>query len=232
MVEGVHLAFAGQCLHRLFFPGGAVVGDVVDHLGREHEVAAVDPVAVALRLFLEADDALAVDVDRAEAPGRLHRGHGGQLAVFLVEGERGADVDVGDAVAIGEAECFIVLDVLAHALQAAAGQRVGAGVDQRDFPRLGMALVHFHAVLLQVEGDVRGMQEIVGEEFLDDVAAIAAADDEIVDAVRRIAFQDVPQNRLAADFHHGLGFDRGFLTEPRTEPTGENDCFHATSSID
>ena len=40
-------------------------------------------------------------------------------------------------------------------------------------------------LFVHVEGDVRGVQEVVGEVLLDDVALVAATDDEVVDAVLR-----------------------------------------------
>jgi hypothetical protein len=48
------------------------------------------------------------------------------------------------------------------------------------------------------------MPTIIQEEFLDLIALIAKANHEIPDAVQGVAFHDVPQNRPAADFHHGL----------------------------
>jgi cell division protein ZapA (FtsZ GTPase activity inhibitor) len=39
--------------------------------------------------------------------------------------------------------------------------------------------VHLHAVVREVEGDVGRMQEVVGEILLDDIALVAAADDEV-----------------------------------------------------
>ena len=67
------------------------------------------------------------------------------------------------------------------------GRRSGvlAGVDQGDAPGVGYGVVDGHAVVGEVEGDVGGVQEVVGEELLDDVALVAEADDEVVDAVGR-----------------------------------------------
>jgi hypothetical protein len=41
-----------------------------------------------------------------------------------------------------------------------------------------------HLVEAQVKGDIRVMEKVVREVFLDDVAFVAAADNEIVNAVR------------------------------------------------
>ena len=53
-------------------------------------------------------DLVAVEADAAEAGRRPHRGDRRQLAVRLVEVEQLGDVDVGDAVAVGQQERLVV----------------------------------------------------------------------------------------------------------------------------
>ena len=65
------------------------------------------------------------------------------------------------------------------------------------------------------------MEEVVGEVFLDDVALVSAADDEVVDAVLGVELEDVPEDGSAADFDHGLGAEGGFFTEACAEAAGE-----------
>src|SRR5687767_2538331 len=67
MLVGAQLALAREALQRRRFPAGGVTLDVVDDRGLEHEEAAVDPAAVAHRLFLEAGHLGAVHAERAEA---------------------------------------------------------------------------------------------------------------------------------------------------------------------
>ena len=55
------------------------------------------------------------------------------------------------------------------------------------------------------------MQKIVGEVFFDYIAFVAAADDEIVDAVRRINLHYVPKHGTAPDLNHGLRAEMGFF---------------------
>ena len=86
--------------------------------------------------------------------------------------------------------------------------------------------MHGHLVAGDVEGDVGGVQEVVGEVLLDDVALVSQADDEVVDALLRVELEDVPEDGLAADLDHGLGADGGFFTETRAETAGEDDRFH------
>ena len=60
-------------------------------------------------------------------------------AMLAVEFDRGADVDVGDAVAVGQAEGLVVVEILQRTrLMRPPVMRVVAGVDQRDLPRLGV----------------------------------------------------------------------------------------------
>jgi hypothetical protein len=134
-------------------------------------------------------------------------------------------VHVREAVAVREAE-VLSPEVVLHALQSPAGLRLLAGVDQRHLPRLGVTVVDLDAVLREVDGHVGRVDEVVREVLLDDVALVAQADDELVDPMRRVDLHQVPQDRLAADLDHGLGFQVGLLGEPRPEPAREYDGLH------
>ena len=70
------------------------------------------------------------------------------------------------------------------------------------------------------------MQKIVGEIFLDDVAAVAAANHKVVHSVRGIHLHDVPQNGASSDFDHGLWFKMGFLGNASSKTTCKYDGFH------
>ena len=84
----------------------------------------------------------------------------------------------------------------------------------------------FHTVGLDVERHVGGVQEVVREVFLDDVAFVAETDHEIVDSVMGVDFHDVPQDGLAANFDHRLGLQVRLFTYASAKPARENDCFH------
>ena len=75
--------------------------------------------------------------------------------------------------------------ILSDPLQASAGHRIFTGIDQGDFPGLGIAAMDMHLVGAHVEGDVGGVERIIGEIFLDHISLVAAADDEIRDANAR-----------------------------------------------
>src|SRR3546814_8931808 len=69
------LALRGQCLVLLACAVGLVAFDVVEHLGLEDEEAAVDVVAVVVRLLAEAAHPLFAgqQAEGAEAAGLVHR---------------------------------------------------------------------------------------------------------------------------------------------------------------
>ena len=104
------------------------------------------------------------------------------------------DVHIAEAVTVSQAKVFLV-QVGRDAFDAAAGLGQFAGIHQGDAPGFGPLLVDFHAVVGHVESDIGSMGEVVGEEFLDDIAAIAQADDEVIDAVAGVVLHDVPEDR-------------------------------------
>ena len=100
------------------------------------------------------------------------------------------------------------------------------GVDQRHAPRLGILVMYLHTVFGHVEGDIRHVQEVIGEVFLDHIALVTTADHEIGDTMSAIDFHNVPQDRTAADFDHGLGTQVAFFGNPRAQTTGKYHGFH------
>ena len=70
------------------------------------------------------------------------------------------------------------------------------------------------------------MEEIIGEIFLDQVALIAQANDEIIDPRGAVNLHDVPQDRHSADLDHRLRPHICLLRETRAEPAGQDDSLH------
>ncbi len=230
MAVGPQLTAAGQLGEHVGLEQAGVGLDQVAHRGLEHQEAAIDPGLLAVSLLLKIADAIAVEVERAVAAGGLHSGEGGLQALLAVMGDQSIHVDVGHPIAIGEAEGLIT-EVGAHPAQAPTGFGLVAGVDQRDLPGLGGALVHLHVVAhIHVEGDITGVQEVIRKIFLDHVALVATAHDEIVNAERAVDLEDVPENRQAAYLHQRLGTHHGFFGEAGAPTTGKDDGFHASRS--
>ena len=225
--EGVDLAFRDERFDGFALEHLEIVGDGVDGFGFEDEEAAVDPAALVGGFFLEGVDLGVFEAESAEAGDGLDAGEGDELAVVFVELDGFGDVDVSDTVAIGHAEGFARGEVLRDAAETAAGAGVVAGVDEGDAPGLGDGVENFHLVIAHVEGDVGHVEEVVGEVLLDDVALVAAADDEVVDAVLGVELEDVPEDGPAANFHHGLGTEGGLFADAGAEPAGEDNGFHS-----
>ena len=77
------------------------------------------------------DAVVAVELRDAELQLGPHDGHVARRAVRGVVGGQRGEVDVGDAVGVGEREAPVP-DAVAHAVHAPAGRRVQAGVDALD----------------------------------------------------------------------------------------------------
>jgi len=227
VLKGIELIHGGDAWQAVALPNRLIALDQVEHLGFEHEEAAIDPGTITLGLLFKGKHPAALELQRAEAARGLHGGEGGPTALLLVKGDGFSDVHIANAIAIGEAEGAFALEIGRHAPEAAAGERFGAGVDQGDAPGFSFAMVHLHLVGGHVKGDIAGMQKVVGEVFLDQVALVAKANNEIVDAMGGIDLEDVPEDRQAADFHHWFGAEAGFFAEAGAEAAGENYGYHS-----
>ena len=230
MAEGDQLAVLGQPLQRLALPDRLVAVDVVEHLRLEHEEAAVDPALADLRLLGELGDAVAVEDEPAEARRRPHGGHRRQLAVGAVERDELGDVDVGDAVAVGEHERLVAASQRLEPLDAPARLRLDAGVDEVDPPvsrarRRGTST----CPAADVDREVVAQVVVVEEVVLDDLGPVAERDDELVEAVARVDLHDVPEDRRAADLDHRLRRQVGLLGEARSQAAGQDHRLHAAT---
>ena len=145
----------------------------------------------------------------------------------LVKADEGADVDIADAITVGEAEALFVLQETTDPSQAAAGLGMFAGVHQGDAPGFGVALEDVDVVGAEIDGEVGVVEQVVGEIFLDQIALVAQADDEVIDAMVGIGLEDVPEDGLATDLDHGLGLDQGFFGEPGAQAAGQDDCLQS-----
>ena len=146
-------------------------------------------------------------------------------SLALVRGDHVAHIDVGDAVAVREAE-VLVADVVHGAQQPSTGHRLHAGVEQRHLPRLAVDWCTSTLSVARVDGDVGHVQEVVGEVLLDHVAAVTEQDDELGDPGGAVDLHDVPQDRPAADLDHRLRTALRFLADPCATTTGEDQRLH------
>ena len=158
-------------------------------------------------------------------PGWLNGSDGRELAVRLVKGDRAGDVDVADAVAVGAAERCRPRGT-GDPLDPAAGHGVEPGFDQRHVPGLGFVAMDLHAVGAQVEGHVGVGDRVVDEEVLDDLALVAAADDEVVDAVSGSRSSGCARGSACRRSRPSAWGVCALFADAGAEAAGENDCFH------
>ena len=78
----------------------------------------------------------------------------------------------------------------------------------------------------EVDREVVVVRPERAEVFFDDLLFVAERDDELVEAGRRVDVEQVPQDRLAADFHHRLGTVLGLLGDARAEAAREDHGLH------
>ena len=144
-----------------------------------------------------------------------------------MECQQRLQVHVSDPVAIGHHETLFGLQQRTEPQQPATGLRIGASVDQIDAPVLHRGVGIVHPATLGVHRDVALSRGVVEDVVLDDLALVPEGKHEIADAVVREAAHDVPQDRHAADFNHGLWLDLGFLAQTGSQTATENDGLHA-----
>ena len=110
---------------------------------------------------------------------------GDEFAARAVRGQERADVDVRDAVAVGQEKGVVVVpQVPRRARYAAAGHGVDADVGQRDLP-VGLdraVVVGDGPVLAEPDRDVGRVGVEVQEVVDETVALVAQAEDEAPDA--------------------------------------------------
>jgi len=71
----------------------------------------------------------------------------------------------------------------------------------------------FHFIITQSNGDIRIVQVIIHEVFLDHIAFVPQANDKVIMTVLAIRFKDVPDNGFTPYFDHWFGPNFGFLAD-------------------
>ena len=168
----------------------------------EEEEPGVDPL-LHQRLLDEAAD-LVVGADHRDAPLRVrpdHRHRRGR-AVGAVEVERLAEVDVGDAVGVGERE-----RALSQA-RSPPGRRGRPSVCRRR--------------CRGTRPSTPSGQSVGGAELGDHLPPVPGQQEEAPEAVRRIDPDHVPDDRTAADLDERLRDRVGPLLQPGAAPSAED----------
>jgi len=148
-----------------------------------------------------------------------------------MELEKFADIDVSDAVTIGEHE-EVFANVLLHFLHAAAGHRVLAGFDEGDLEVLFSVVVVLLNLKIPAEtdGEVVVHCFVIKEILLNHLSSVAQAEYEVTKAGFRVDLHYVPEYRATPDFQQWLWSVFGLFPKARALTAAEDDNFHAVCS--
>lgn len=211
-----------KTIHCFLFKYRIVIVDEIKNARLQDHVARIDGDAIIDILFTESSHAVVpVDIKHALLLLLANSGQRRDLSMLLMKLHELRDIDIADAITIRH-EKRLIADIRLHAFDSAARHRLQSRIDDRHAPRFRVLIVQDDLLTLrEIERDIRGVDEVVREPFLDHVLLVARADDEVMETVMRILFHDMPEDRHPADLDHGLRAVLGFLRYPRAEAAGK-----------
>ena len=112
---GRKLSAGSQLLQRLLFPYCGISVDIVENAGFKNKETAIDPCAVTRRFLLKAFDCPVVDLQGTEATRRLDRRDCCLPTGRVVVSDQCRDIDIGNAVPVGQTKCFVGICIARHA---------------------------------------------------------------------------------------------------------------------
>ena len=211
VVVDSELIFGNELAHRLLLPNRVIAFDEVEDTRLEDEKPSVDEVAVRSGLLPETFDARLIrgNIERSKATRLSNSCNGSQRGLLAVKLNERGNVEIADAVAIGQAESFVAY-VLANTLDASTRHGVQTGIDKGDTPRLGGCMMYLNRIVAQVDREIGVPLEVFQEVFLQEMAFVAAANDKIIQSMMRVELHDVPDDRKSSDLDKRLR-NRGCL---------------------
>ena len=166
------LLLLSQPLQGTAFKNGVIPADVVQHGRLQHEESAIDPAFTDLGLFGEFSHQVAVEEQTAEPCRRANSGDCRQFPVAFMKSHQAFNVNVGDAVSVGEHEPFAT-DQGLQPLDSPPGLRGGTGIDEAYLPvRLLTAIMGVGAPGAQINGQIIIQRVKLEEVFLDLLALV------------------------------------------------------------
>ena len=156
----------------------------------------------------------------SKPPGGMHRGNGADAACLLMGRDARIDVYGRKTVTIGKQEGFVLPDIPLDALDSEGGHRVCARIHQRYGPvLLPVTIMELDLCLpAQRQRDIARAPKVIAEILLDHLPFVAQAKDKFLVPEMRIILHDVPQYRLASDWHHRFGSKFGLFPQPGAPP--------------
>jgi hypothetical protein len=227
MAIGRELAGVGERHEGVDLETAIVAVEIAKDFGFADEKAAVDPAFADLRFLGELADEVAVENHAAESRWRPHGRHRRETAARAMERDEFVQVDIRDAVAVGEQK-RLAAQPGRKTFDAAAGVRVETRVDEVHDPVFAVLLVIGHFAVGEVDRHASRETVVIDEIAFDDLALVAEGDQKLLEAERGVVLHDVPEDRPAADFDHRLWPNFGFLGKASAESAGENDGLHGS----
>jgi len=120
------------------------------------------------------------------------------------------DIYITHAISISKHK-FISLDIVLDSFDPASSHGSISGIDQCHFPIILMMIMDINLIILDINGNVIIVKEIIRKPFFDHISLISQTDNKIFMPVLSIVFHDVPENWLSTNFYHRLRLDGGFF---------------------
>src|SRR5258706_5373383 len=223
----IQLLFLYEPLERLFDQLLTRL-DVVEDVLPETEKPAVQPEPRFAHGTDAADDSVVQRSDRVNrlpCPYRNEARNGvflfARLAVSL---ER----EVGKSIAVVCEKIFSVLEIFPNRHQAFADIRVQPCFHERDPPVADIALDRLYGPASVGENEIVGQPfGVVYEILLDQVAAVAETQDEILVPEMRVIPHEMPDDRPVANTHQGLRHRIRLLAQPGSQSAAKQHYLHA-----
>jgi len=191
----------------------------------DHE-SAIDETIGLKWLFTQFSNLISVQIHLAEPSWRDHAGQRNFLAVIGMEFFQRDQVDVAEAVAIGE-EKVVIVQIFGYPDQPTRGLGFFAGIGDGDIPVFAVPLQIMGRAGRRVQLNVGIARLIVEKILLDCKASMSRAQNEIIEASVRIGFHQMPDYWLAVDFHHRLWNKvSSDFAEPRAFASAQDNNLH------
>ena len=205
----------------------STVSQIVEDLGLEDEVAAVDTEA-RLPDVLDAGHLAAVARrDEVVAQLRRHAQEARDVVVAPEMLELRGQRQVRQPVAVVGKELTLPREVALHRQQPLADTRVRSRVHERDAPVANVAPQQLDLAPSLRQHEVVGVAlVVVAEIVLDDVAAVPQTQDEVLVSEVRVVLHHVPQDGTVTDGHDRLRDMLVVVPEPCPQPTAEQNDLH------
>ena len=128
---------------------------------------------------------------------------------------------IGNTIAVCQHK-RLVADIVLYTLYTSAGHCVKTCVHYGNLPVFRAVAVNNHLIFTacEVKCNIGCMQEVVCKIFLYNVLFVACADNELIEAVRRIELHYVPYYRHTAKLNHRLWLELAFFADSCAETSG------------